>query len=94
MEGRGKMNLKDFMEKAEATAEFIKKPHLVMIDACNAVREVYESFPEPVKQQYEELVDNIIDQLRNVRTDYVALGSYLLSDATLRLINDNQEDAK
>ena len=84
----------ELIEKTIANAQFINKGNQALIDAMDAVRSVYTTFPEPVRLKYHNLYDSILTGISEARYDYVALGSYLLSDATLRMITENKEDEK
>ena len=83
-----------FLDKTKNNAEFINQGNQAIIDAMNTVRSVYSSCPAPVKQKYHNLFDCILTGLKEARNDYIALGSYILSDATLRMLNDEKEDEK
>ena len=83
-----------FVETTQKNAQFINQGNQAIIDAMGAVRNVYTTFPEPVQKKYHNLYDSILTGLSEVRNDYVALGSYLLSDATLQMFTDKKEDEK
>ena len=83
-----------FVETTQKNAQFINQGNQAIIDAMGAVRNVYATFPEPVQKKYHNLYDSILTGLSEVRNDYVALGSYLLSDATLQMFTDKKEDEK
>lgn len=84
----------NFVELTKKNASFINTPNQAIIDAMQAVRRVYETFPEPVQKKYHNLYVSILTGLGEVRNDYVALGSYLLSDATLQIFTANKEEEK
>lgn len=81
----------DYVELTKKNAQFINQGNQAIIDAMGAVRSVYATFPEPVQQKYHNLYDSILTGLAEVRHDYVALGSYLLSDATLQMLTAKKE---
>ena len=83
-----------FVETTQKNAQFINQGNQAIIDAMGAVRNVYTTFPEPVQTKYHNLYDSILTGLSEVRNNYVALGSYLLSDATLQMFTDKKEDEK
>ena len=83
-----------FVETTQKNAQFINQGNQAIIDAMNTVRSVYSSCPAPVKQKYHNLFDCILTGLKDARNDYIALGSYILSDATLRMLDDEKEDEK
>lgn len=83
-----------FVETTQKNAQFINQGNQAIIDAMGAVRNVYTTFPEPVQKKYLNLYDSILTGLSEVRNNYVALGSYLLSDATLQMFTDKKEDEK
>lgn len=83
-----------FVETTQKNAQFINQGNQAIIDAMAAVRNVYAACPEPVQQKYHNLYDSILTGLSEVRSDYVALGSYLLSDATLQMFTDKKEEEK
>ena len=83
-----------FVETTQKNAQFINQGNQAIIDAMGAVRSVYATFPEAVQKKYHNLYDSILTGLSEVRNDYVALGSYLLSDATLQMFTDKKEDEK
>lgn len=83
-----------FVETTQKNAQFINQGNQAIIDAMGAVRNVYTTFPEPVQKKYHNLYDSILTGLSEVRNNYVALGSYLLSDATLQMFTDKKEDEK
>lgn len=83
-----------FVETTQKNAQFIKQGNQAIIDAMGAVRNVYTTFPEPVQKKYHNLYDSILTGLSEVRNNYVALGSYLLSDATLQMFTAKKEDEK
>ena len=82
----------NFIEITQKNARFINKANQAIIDAMAAVRSVYATFPEPVQKKHHNLYDSILTGLSEVRNDYVALGSYLLSDATLRMFTAKKEE--
>lgn len=82
----------NFIEITQKNARFINKANQAIIDAMSAVRSVYATFPEPVQKKYHNLYDSILTGLSEVRNDYVALGSYLLSDATLQMFTAKKEE--
>ena len=84
----------NFIEITQKNARFINKANQAIIDAMAAVRSVYATFPEPVQKKYHNLYDSILTGLSEVRNDYVALGSYLLSDATLQMFTAKKEEEK
>ena len=84
----------NFIELTKKNANFIDTPNQAIIDAMQAVRRVYAIFPEPVQKKYHNLYDSILTGLGEVRNDYVALGSYLLSDATLQMFTATKEEEK
>ena len=84
----------NFVELTKRNANFIDTPNQAIIKAMAEVRLVYATFPEPVQKKYHNLYDSILTGLGEVRNDYVALGSYLLSDATLRMFTAKKEDEK
>ena len=84
----------DFIETTQKNAQFINEANQAITHAMVAVRSVYATFPEPVQKKYHNLYDSILTGLSEVRNDYVALGSYLLSDATLQMFIENKEDEK
>lgn len=84
----------NIIETTQKNAQFINQGNQAILDAMEAVRSVYATFPEPVQQKYHNLYDSIVIGLNEVRNDYVALGSYLLSDATLQMLNEEKEDEK
>lgn len=83
-----------FVETTQKNAQFINQGNQAIIDAMGAVRSVYTTFPEPVQTKYHNLYDSILTGLSEVRNNYVALGSYLLSDATLQMFTAKKEDEK
>ena len=83
-----------FVETTQKNAQFINQGNQAIIDAMGAVRNVYITFPEPVQTKYHNLYDSILTGLSEVRNNYVALGSYLLSDATLQMFTAKKEDEK
>lgn len=83
-----------FVEITQKNAQFINQGNQAIIDAMGAVRNVYTTFPEPVQKKYHNLYDSILTGLSEVRNNYVALGSYLLSDATLQMFTAKKEDEK
>lgn len=83
-----------FVETTQKNAQFINHGNQAIIDAMGAVRNVYTTFPEPVQKKYHNLYDSILTGLSEVRNNYVALGSYLLSDATLQMFTAKKEDEK
>lgn len=83
-----------FVETTQKNAQFINQGNQAIIDAMGAVRNVYTTFPEPVQKKYHNLYDSILTGLSEVRNNYVALGSYLLSDATLQMFTAKKEDEK
>lgn len=82
----------NFIETTQKNAQFINEATQAITHAIVAVRSVYTTFPEPVQQKYHNLYDSIVTGLSEVRNDYVALGSYLLSDATLQMITPKKEE--
>lgn len=80
------------IEITRKNARFVNKGNKAIIDAINAVRNVYETFPEPVQQKYHNFFDSIMTELTDARSTYLALGSYLLSDATLKLFTAKKEE--
>ena len=83
-----------FVETTQKNAQFINQGNQAIIDAMGAVRSGYITFPEPVQTKYHNLYDSILTGLSEVRNNYVALGSYLLSDATLQMFTAKKEDEK
>lgn len=84
----------DYIELTKKNANFINKGNQAIIDAMEAVRSVYTTFPEQVQAKYHNLYESIQTELSEVRNDYVAMGSYLLSDATLQMFTAKKEDEK
>ena len=82
----------NFIEITQKNARFINKANQAIIDAMAAVRSVYAALRGPVQKKYHNLYDSILTGLSEVRNDYVALGSYLLSDATLRMFTAKKEE--
>ena len=82
----------NFVETTKKNAQFINEANQAITHAMVAVRSVYATFPEPVQQKYHNLYDSILTGLSEVRNDYVALGSYLLSDATLQMFTAKKEE--
>ena len=82
----------NFVELTKKNAQFINEANQAITHAMVAVRSVYAAFPEPVQQRYHNLYDSILTGLSEVRNDYVALGSYLLSDATLQMFTAKKEE--
>lgn len=83
-----------FVETTQKNAQFINQGNQAIIDAMGAVRNVYTTFPEPVQKKYHNLYDSILTGLSEVRNNYVALGSYLLSDAILQMFTAKRRTRK
>lgn len=82
------------IEITKKNAAYIKKAEQAINEAMNAVRKVYANFPEDVQDKYHNIYAAILSELDDARYDYLALGSYLLSDATLRLLNSKLGEDK
>lgn len=82
------------IEITKKNAACIKKAEQAIIDAMNAVRKVYMTFPEDEQAKHHDLYEAIITKLADACHDYLALGSYLLSDITLRLLNSKVGEDK
>lgn len=82
------------IEITKKNAAYIKKAEQAIIDAITAVRKVYINSPEDVQAKHHDLYDAIITKLADTCNDYLALGSYLLSDITLRLLNSKVGEDK
>lgn len=80
------------IEITRKNARFVNKGDKAILDAITTVRNIFDTFPEDVKQKYIKFYDSILNGLSDVRTNYIALGSYLLSEATLKLFTAKQED--
>ena len=84
----------NFLETTKKNAQFINEATQAIEDAISAVRSVYTTFPEPIQKKYHNLYDCILTGLNEARNDYVALGSCLLSNATLRILTTKKEEKK
>lgn len=84
----------DHVELTKKNAQFINKANIAITDAMEAVRRVYATFPKTVQNKYHNLYDSILTGLGEARTDYVALGSYLLSNVTHQMLLDKKEEEK
>lgn len=84
----------DNIELTKKNAQFINEGSQAIAHAMVAVRKVYETFPEPVQNKYHNLYDSILTGLIEARNDYVALGSYLLSNVTHQMLLDKKEEEK
>lgn len=84
----------DHIELTKKNAQFINEGSQAIAHAMVAVRKVYETFPESVQNKYHNLYDSILTGLIEARTDYVALGSYLLSNVTHQMLLDKKEEEK
>lgn len=84
----------DFIEITKKNARYLAKGNQAIADIMDFVRSVYATFPESVQQKHHNLYESTLTKLSEARNDYVALGSYLLSDATLRMFTVKKEDEK
>ena len=84
----------DYIELTKKNANFINKTKQSFFDAMAAVQTVYATFPEQVQAKYHNLYESIQTELSEALHDYEALGSYLLSDATLRMLTVKKEEEK
>lgn len=80
------------IEITRKNARFVNKGDKAILDAITTVRNIFDTFPEEVQQKYIKFYDSILNGLSDARTNYIALGSYLLSEATLKLFTAKQEE--
>ena len=80
------------IEITRKNARFVNKGDKAILDAITTVSNIFDTFPEEVKQKYIKFYDSILNGLSDARSNYIALGSYLLSEATLKLFTAKQEE--